>query len=281
MTQTRLRGSTHQTIPPASHIRPRKSLGQNFLQDENICKKIVTSVAPRSSDVVLEIGPGEGALTKHLAQKAKRLIAVDVDERVVLRMRAEFPDVDIVHGDFLKLDLEAVAQSYGGPLRLVGNIPYNITTPILFHILDHRTSITDAMLMVQREVARRLVALPRSKDYGILSVSFQFFADVEVLFNVSRNAFYPKPDVMSSVLRLAFLAGPRYPVADEPMFRAMLRSIFGKRRKMLRSSLRYFCEEHGYPLPEGMDLTKRPEDLSIRDLAQLSNMLVDTAPPSS
>ncbi len=276
MTQARPRGLEHQTDLTAQHIRPRKSLGQNFLRDENICRKIASSVAARPSDAVLEIGPGEGALTKYLAQAVTRLIVVDVDERVVLRMREAFPEIEVIHGDFLQVDLDAIARNQGGALRLVGNIPYNITTPILFHILDHRTSISDATLMVQREVAQRLVARPRSKDYGILSVSFQFFADVDVLFNVSRNAFRPRPDVTSTVIRLALLPRPRYLATDEHMFRAMVRSIFGKRRKMLRSSLKYFCSTHGYTLPEQLDLTKRPEDLSVLELVQLSNRLVET-----
>jgi 16S rRNA (adenine1518-N6/adenine1519-N6)-dimethyltransferase len=277
MAQARPQVQRHVSVPSSRHIRPRKSLGQNFLHDENICRKIIACVAPRPSDVVLEIGPGEGALTRHLARAVKRLMAVDIDERVAIRIREELPDIEFIHGDFLQLDLGEIARNHTCPLRLVGNIPYNITSPILFHILDHRTSVSDATLMVQREVAQRLVARPRSKDYGILSVSFQFFADVEVLFNVSRNAFYPKPDVMSSVLRLAFLPEPRYAVTNEGLFRTMVRSIFGKRRKMLRSSLKYFCMEHGYDLPRGVDLTKRPEDLSIRELVELSNKLVDAS----
>lgn len=278
MTQTRSRGSRHQTTITSRHIRPRKSLGQNFLRDENICRRITASIAVQSSDVVLEIGPGEGALTKYLAKKAKRLIVVDVDERVVLRMREEFPGIEVIHEDFLRVDLEEIARDHRSTLRLVGNIPYSITSPILFHILDHRAAVTDATLMVQREVAQRLVALPRSKEYGILSVSFQFFADMKVLFNVSRNAFYPKPDVMSSLVRVAFLPQPRHVAVNEQIFRAMVRSVFGKRRKMLRSSLKYFCDEHGYDIPQGLDLTKRPEDLSILELVQLSNRLVTTAP---
>ena len=260
---------------PVQHpLRPRKSLGQNFLRDPNIARRVVRAIDPRPSDVILEIGPGEGALTKYLAKKVARLIVVDVDKRVVDRMRDEFPDTVVIHSDFLKVDLDSLAGEYGGVFRAVGNIPYNITSPILFHLLDHRSSIRDVTLMVQKEVARRLAAKPGTKEYGILSVFFQLFAAVDILFDVSRNAFYPKPDVTSSIIRLNMLRTPRYELADEELFRSMVRSVFGKRRKMLRGSMRYFCDEHGYALPEKHDLTRRPEDLSIGELVHMSNSLV-------
>jgi 16S rRNA (adenine1518-N6/adenine1519-N6)-dimethyltransferase len=256
-------------------LRPRKSLGQNFLRDPNIARRIVRAIDPRPSDVMLEIGPGEGALTKYLAPKVGRLIVVDVDQRVVERMETLFPETEIVHDDFLHVDLDSVAQDHGVALRVVGNIPYNITSPILFHILDHRSSVADATLMVQKEVARRLAAGPGTKDYGILSVFFQLFTAVDILFDVSCHAFYPEPDVTSSVIRLRSLRTPRHELADEEIFRSMVRSVFGKRRKMLRGSMKYFCTEYGYRLPEEHDLTRRPEDLSVEEFVRMSNSLVD------
>jgi 16S rRNA (adenine1518-N6/adenine1519-N6)-dimethyltransferase len=226
---------------------------------------------------MLEIGPGEGALTKYLVPAVKRLIVVDVDERVAARMRKVFREVEVIHNDFLEIDLAGIAGNNGGPIRVVGNIPYNITSPILFHLLDHRASVSDVLLMVQKEVAERLVAGPGVKDYGILSVSFQLFADVEILFDVSLNAFYPRPDVTSSVVHLTMKKTPRYPLAEEGVFRSMVRSIFGKRRKMLRGSMKYFCDEHGYNLPATVDLTKRPEELSLAELVHMSNVLVEAA----
>lgn len=259
-------------------LRPKKSLGQHFLRDENICRNIVSVLHPAASDLLLEIGPGEGALTKYLAPIVQRLVVVDVDTRVVSRMRAMFPGIDVVHQDFLEVDLEEMMRIYGKVLRVVGNIPYHITSPILFHILDHRSAVRDATLMVQKEVAQRLVARPRTKDYGILSVFFQLFADVELVFDVPGNAFYPKPDVMSSIVQLLFLTKPRMEILNEGVFRSMIRSIFGKRRKMLRGSLRYFCDEQGCMMPTAeVDLTRRPEELSIAELVQLSNTLVSAA----
>jgi 16S rRNA (adenine1518-N6/adenine1519-N6)-dimethyltransferase len=258
---------------PLAHIRPRKSLGQNFLRDENVARKIVRAINPQPSDVMLEIGPGEGVLTKYLVPAVGKLIAVDVDDRVIERTRAAFPRIDVVHKDVLDVDLLALAKAHDTRLRVVGNIPYNITSPILFHVLDQRSAVRDVVLMVQKEVAQRLVARPGSKEYGILAVSFQVFADVELLFDVSRNVFHPKPDVTSAVIALSMRMTPRYTLHNEEVFRSMVRSIFGKRRKMLRASLKYFCDARGYALPSTIDLTRRPESMTPDELVRMSNSL--------
>jgi len=259
-------------------LRPKKSLGQNFLRDENIARKIVAAVSPQQSDVVLEIGPGEGALTKHLTQKSHRLIVVDIDRRATERMRELYSDDEVVilTQDFLELDLVAISGERGQRLRIVGNIPYNITSPILFHVLDHREAVVDATFMMQREVARRLVAVPDTKDYGILAVFCQVFADVELLFDVSPNAFYPKPKVTSSLVQLTMRVNPRHTIIDEEFFRRMIRSVFGKRRKTLRNSLAYFGKEEKMAIPTALiagDLQRRPENLTIEELVHLSNAL--------
>ncbi len=259
-------------------LHPKKSLGQNFLRDENIARKIVAAVSPRSHDVVLEVGPGEGALTKYLTRKSHRLIVVDIDRRATDRMRELYPDgqVEILNQDFLELDLVKISGQQGQRLRIVGNIPYNITSPILFHVLDHREAVVDATFMMQKEVARRLVAVPHTKDYGILAVFCQFFADVQLLFDVSPNAFYPKPKVTSSLVQLTIRVNPRYNIVDEQFFRRMVRSVFGKRRKTLRNSLAYFGEEENVAIPAAAiagDLQRRPENLTIEELVHLSNAL--------
>ena len=256
-------------------LRPKKSLGQNFLRDENIARKIVAAVAPKTTDVVVEIGPGEGALTKYLVTAVRRLVVVDLDERVIQRLAQQFPAerMQVVHGDFLETDLDALALAAGADLRIVGNIPYNITSPILFHLLDHRTHVHDVTMMMQREVARRLVAGPRTKEYGILSVFTQLFSDATHLFDVPPTVFYPKPDVTSSVIQLQMRLIPRYPLRDEGTFRRMVRTVFGKRRKMLRNTLKEFVEKEGLALPKGFDLEQRPEDLTVAQLAALSNAL--------
>jgi 16S rRNA (adenine1518-N6/adenine1519-N6)-dimethyltransferase len=259
-------------LPP---LQPRPSLGQNFLRDPNVARNIIDAIAPGSGDTIVEIGPGEGAITYGLAARAGRLIVVDVDDRVIARLRATLAGtaVEIVHDDILHVDLSALAARTG-MLRVVGNIPYNITTPILFHLLGHRAAIRDVVLLMQREVAARLAAVPSTKDYGILSVACQYSAHVEVLFAVPPDVFFPRPKVTSALVRLTMNSTPRAAVTDEQFFRSMVRAIFGKRRKTLRNSLRYFLAD---PLPSGLDdvLQRRPEELTIEELAHLSNRLVE------
>jgi 16S rRNA (adenine1518-N6/adenine1519-N6)-dimethyltransferase len=259
------------TIPPA--LRPRKNLGQNFLRDLNIARKIAGAIAPAADDNMLEIGPGEGVLTLLLAPHVHRLVAVELDGRAIPHLRTVLAGLpaEVVEGDILDLRFAPLAGNKGR-LRVVGNIPYNITSPILFHILDQRADVVDATLMMQREVAHRLAAPHGNKEYGILSVFCQLYADVNVLFDVSPNVFFPKPEVTSSLVQLNMLPAPRYSVVDEPFFRAMVRAVFGKRRKTLRASLRYFLPELP-PTTLPVDLQRRPENLSIEELVLLANAL--------
>ncbi len=263
----------------SARLRPRKSLGQNFLRDDRISRKIVDAIDPRPADVVLEIGPGEGSLTKHLAASGARLVLVELDERAVARMRELYggSGVQVLHQDVLTVDLDALAASMSTErLRVVGNIPYYITSPILFHVLDNRHRVRDLTMMVQREVARRLAAVPRTKEYGVVSVFCQLFADVEILFDVQPGSFHPRPDVTSSVVRLVMLDRPRYDLRDEQFFRGMVRSVYGKRRKTLRNALRYFLDaDPAAAVPDASILRRRPEDLTIEETVGLSNLLFD------
>jgi len=264
---------------PLTALRPKRSLGQNFLHDENISRKIINSISPQPSDVMVEIGPGKGALTKYLAGRVKNLIVVEIDDRMIHVLREYTGDVTgepgttILHADFLETDLSEIARQIGQRLRIVGNVPYHITSPILFHVLDYRGAVIDLTIMIQKEVARRIVAQPGTKDYGILSVFCQLFTDPKVLFDVSPNAFTPRPKVTSSVVQFHILEAPRYPIVDERFLRMVIRGVFGKRRKTLRNSLGYLFE-NGLPadLPD-VDLMRRPEDLSIVELVNLANKL--------
>ena len=266
-------------LDASGRLRPRKSLGQNFLRDDRIARKIVDAVHPGPGDVVMEIGPGEGALTRHLATTGAQLVLVELDERAVTKMRElyEGSGVQVLHQDVLTVDLDALAAAMSTErLRVVGNIPYYITSPILFHVLDNRCRVRDLTMMVQKEVARRLAAVPRTKAYGILSVFCQLFADVKVLFDVQPGSFHPRPDVTSSVVRLVMLDGPRYALRDEQFFRGMVRSVFGKRRKTLRNALRYFVDvDPAAAVQDASLLQRRPEDLTLEETVQLSNVLFD------
>ena len=214
-------------------LRPVKRLGQNFLRDPNTVRKIVGSLPPGGP--VVEIGPGMGALTGLLLERDPGLTAIEVDERAVDLLRGEFPGLDVRHQDVLETDWPALAQERGAPLRVIGNLPYYITTPILFSLVDAPPgAVACAVVMMQKEVARRIVAQPRTKEYGILSVVLQKLTRPELLFDVSRNVFHPRPDVTSSVVRFSF----DVPAVENPgFFRHVVRTAFNQRRKTLRNSL--------------------------------------------
>src|SRR5208283_2418510 len=185
-------------------VTPKRSLGQNFLIDENIVDKIIREMHLRTNDAVIEIGPGRGALTAKLAGKVRKLLIVEIDGRIIESLRERFASfgVAILHQDFLEIDLAEWQRQWNAKLRLLGNLPYHLTSPILFKVFDAAACVQDMTFTVQREVAQRLVAPPGSKTYGILSVMTQFYGDVKLLFHVSPNCFFPKPKVTSSVVQI-------------------------------------------------------------------------------
>jgi len=253
-------------------LAPKKSLGQNFLRDENIARKIVASLHVLPSDIILEIGPGQGDLTRFLIDSPGTVVGVEVDPRAAGILRERFGErLTLLESDVLALNLEQIAQEYGRPPCIVGNIPYYITSEILFWMFDQRQWIRLATLMMQLEVAGRLVAKTDSKEYGILSVFAQLFADTKMLFKVSRNSFHPRPQVDSAVVRFEF--GKPSACADERLFRNIVRQTFGSRRKTLRNSLRMMGYNEEQLKHISFDLQKRPEQVSPADFIQLYALL--------
>ncbi len=259
-------------------VRPKQSLGQNFLIDDNIVRKTIRALAPSSSDAFIEIGPGRGALSRLLAPHVRSLVLIEIDKRIIGELRAEVqqPHVQIVQQDILETDFSAWRARFGGRFRLVGNIPYHLTSPILFKVFEHAQDIIDCTLMIQREVAERLIAGPRTKEYGILSVFTQMYGSASVLFDVSPNCFYPKPKVTSSMVQIR-MHESMPPGVDEPLLRSVVRTAFGKRRKTLRNSLCYLppADEAVAQTIAGLDfpLDKRPEELSPADFIELARKL--------
>ncbi|MBX3172957.1 MAG: ribosomal RNA small subunit methyltransferase A [Gemmatimonadaceae bacterium] len=217
--------------------RPKKRLGQHFLTDPKLLGRIADALEATRADTVIEIGPGRGALTEHLLQRAGRVIAIELDRELAPllaeRWRDE-PRFTMVEGDVLEQDLGALA---GGPYLLAGNVPYNITTPILFHAMQ-RPRPTRAIYLVQKEVAERVVAAPGSEDYGALSVNVQALATAKLLFTVGARAFTPPPKVESAVLRIVPRAEPLLTPDEEEPFRLLVQGAFGLRRKQMRRVLR-------------------------------------------
>lgn len=270
---------------PGQSPRAKKSLGQNFLVDANIQRKIVEALDPSPDDEVMEIGPGQGALTRHLAGRVGRLVLVELDDGLAARLAKEFaetPSVRVIHRDVLKVPLEEVSAD-PARLKVIGNIPYNITTPILFGMLERRPRPREIVLMVQREVAERILAPPGSKTYGALAVGVRAVAEVERVMNVGRTAFRPVPDVESAVIRVVPHDPPRLAPEDEASLRTLTRFAFGQRRKqfqrILRDAYRLSAEKvEAVGREVGMDLQARPESFPPERFIELARALRAAAP---
>lgn len=256
-------------------LAPRKQLGQHFLADDNIAKKIATSLHLKKDDVIVEIGAGEGALTRHLIGQAKKIYTVEIDDRAAALLQEKFDGgITLIHSDALKVSFEEIASNEKQNLRVAGNIPYNITSPLLFHAFASHECINDVTFMMQKEVAERLVAKPRTKEYGILSVAAQFYSLPEILFNVSPKCFFPPPKVMSSVIRFNFRDARSYDV-DKKLFHTILRTTFGKRRKILLNGLKDIIKDGGVlsSISAQFDTSRRPEELTVDDFILLTNIV--------
>jgi 16S rRNA (adenine1518-N6/adenine1519-N6)-dimethyltransferase len=251
--------------------RPRKRFGQHFLHDRNVVGRIVATLAPQASDHVVEIGPGTGALTRELLARVAHLDAVELDRDLIARLESDFPRerLSLHQGDALKFDFCKIASG-SGKLRLIGNLPYNISTPLLFHLLDQSGCIQDMLFMLQKEVVERLRAAPGGKDYGRLSVMIQYRCAVEKLFDVAPGAFTPPPKVDSAVVRLVPHAKSPVAVDDPTRFALLVRAAFASRRKTLRNNMRGLLTAEDL-LAVGIDPVRRAETLSLAEFAALSN----------
>ncbi len=251
-------------------VRAKKNLGQHFLKDEAIARRIAESLGGFPSLPVLEVGPGTGMLTRQLLEQGRDLTVVEIDSESVAYLKDHFPLLNgrILEQDFLRMDLTAL---YTGSFCLIGNYPYNISSQIFFKLLDHKESVPCCAGMIQREVAERMSASPGSKTYGILSVLLQAWYDIEYLFTVNEQAFIPPPKVKSAVVRLT--RNQRMQLGcNEKLFKTVVKTSFNQRRKMLRNSIKSLLSEES-PLPDDPMLTKRPEQLTIEQFEQLTNLL--------
>ncbi|MFC2085998.1 16S rRNA (adenine(1518)-N(6)/adenine(1519)-N(6))-dimethyltransferase RsmA [Bacteroidota bacterium] len=259
-------------------LRPIKRLGQHFLVDPNTIRRIITQLEAPADARVVEIGPGPGALTDYLVKQYADLVTIEVDERAVELLHERHPGLDVRHMDILDVDyseigIGAAGQTVGArSLWVIGNLPYNITSQILFGLLE-APEIVRAVLTMQKEVAERLVAQPRTKAYGILSVLTQLFARPKICFHISPNVFRPKPDVWSSTVRLDFPSEISLQHAVDRMhLRAVVRTAFNQRRKTLRNSLRQLASEAGGEVPEEW-AGKRAEELAPHEFVSLTRFI--------
>ena len=265
-------------------IKPRKSMGQSFLIDENVIRRIATIAQVTKDDIVVEIGAGIGVLTECLAQNPATIIAVELDYKLVEVLKdklAKYKNVYIHSGDILKFDFRTINESGKRKIKIIGNVPYNISSPLLFYLLSFRKVIDSFVLMLQKEVVQRLIANPGCKDYGVPSVILQMFAKMESLLDIPPSCFYPHPKVESSIIRGHFLEKPLIEIEDEDHFVRLVRDSFAQRRKMLinnlkRSNLLKDVPEQLFKEAlesAGIDPHRRPETLSAIEFGQLSNIL--------
>tara|TARA_R110000868_G_scaffold383578_5_gene650618 strand:- start:697 stop:1470 length:774 start_codon:yes stop_codon:yes gene_type:complete len=248
-------------------FKTKKSLGQHFLTDNNIINKILKSVHAKEGDRLIEIGPGTGALTKWLVQEHKDVHAIELDQRAVAVLEEQLTGLTIHQQDVLKVDWKDLI-SETGETHVIGNLPYYITSPILFSLLESREYFSEAILMMQKEVAQRLVASPSTKEYGILSVQTQLMSTPELLFDVSPNSFSPPPKVMSSVIRITFNK-PKMLCSDKTL-KSVVRTAFNQRRKKLSNSLKPALGEF---FPDGFNYDERAENWTPDRYADLAYLL--------
>ncbi len=261
-------------------LRPKKRLGQNFLIDHNVLRRIADACEAGPDSHILEIGPGLGVVTRELAERGANVLCVEADgalEPILREVLADQPRVEIVIGDFLKADMpEFLSQRAAGRWLVVGNLPYHITSPAIAKLIEARSHIRAAVLMVQKEVAQRLQAPPGSEARGALSIFVQYYCDIKNVTRVSRNVFYPIPNVDSELIKLTVLENPRVDVRDEKAFFAIVKAAFGQRRKTLLNALssspelNWGKERSRAALDAaGLDPAARGETLSLEEFARL------------
>jgi len=246
----------------------RKRFGQHFLADSSVIDSIVRAIAPRAGEALVEIGPGLGAMTQPLLERCGRLTVIELDRDLAARLRQR-QGLDVVESDVLKVDFGALADRLGAKLRVVGNLPYNISTPILFHLLPWAERVADQHFMLQKEVVDRMAAAPASKAYGRLSVMLQWRYDIESLIDVPPEAFEPPPQVDSAVVRMLPLPG--FAKLDAARFEAMVAVAFSQRRKLLRHTLGRWLAEQGFG--GDFDLQRRAEEVPVAEYVALAQSL--------
>jgi 16S rRNA (adenine1518-N6/adenine1519-N6)-dimethyltransferase len=259
----------------------KKRLGQHFLVDSKILNKVIQTAQIEKEDVILEVGPGLGEMTLALARHAKKVVAVEIDSKLAMILKQKMRDlsnVEVVERDILKMDFDPVFRREKHPIKVVANLPYQISTPLLFRFIESKEVFSTLTLMVQKEVAERMVAPPGGKEYGPLSIFIQIFLDVSIRFFIKPSAFFPPPKVESAVVHMKFKGNPVVKSEEEDWFKKVVKGCFGYRRKTLMNALKH----SGLPLPPSIesrmekiaiDPQRRSETLTIQDFVHLAEAL--------
>jgi 16S rRNA (adenine1518-N6/adenine1519-N6)-dimethyltransferase len=260
------RGGKRGVAGGGGHIA-RKRFGQNFLVDQGVIGEIVRAITPQPGEALIEIGPGLGALTNPVVERCKQLTVIELDRDLAARLRKR-PELEVIESDVLKVDVAQIARERGVKLRMIGNLPYNISSPILFHLLPCADVVVDQHFMLQKEVVERMVASPGSKDYSRLSVMLQWRYDMESVVDVPPGSFDPPPKVNSAVVRMTPLA--KVPAVDAQVLEAMVAVAFSQRRKILRHTLGRWMEDNGIDTP--FDLQRRAEEVPVAEYLRIAQL---------
>lgn len=262
-------------------FRFNKSLGQNFLIDDNIIDKIISGSGVKDGDKVIEVGPGIGTLTREIAARADKVMAVEIDKNLIPILKdtmEDYENFNVVNEDIIKADIKGLVEEHldGGPVKLIANLPYYITTPIIMRFLEEGINVTDIVVMVQKEVAERMNASPGGKDFGALSVAVQYYCDTEIIAKVPRHMFVPQPNVDSIVIALRVRGEKKYDVDNEELFFKVVKAAFGQRRKTLLNSISSMGVLDKKVISQillesNIDEKRRGETLSLDEFAVLSN----------
>ena len=250
----------------------KSRLGQNFLLDPSIAERIVDASGVASDDTVIEIGPGHGIMTRFIAERAKELIAIELDKRLFLHLQKAF----VAYSNITLINKDVMKHDFGQhePFKVIANIPYYITTPIIFKLIEEKNNLRSMTLTIQKEVAKRIVAQPGNKQYGVLSLMVQFYGRTDMLFTIPAGAFKPKPKVDSAVIKIERHLKPPVDVASEDIFRRIIKTSFANRRKMLSNTLKAVHPDIKTIMNEiNIDPSRRPETLSMEEFARLSNAI--------
>ena len=276
--------SSHQAtkeVVQKHNFKFSKSLGQNFLIDTNVIDRILEGARIKEGDYVIEVGPGIGTLTKEMGRTAEKVVAIEIDKTLIPILEetlSDFPNIEVINQDILKVNVQELVKEKlnGGPVKLVANLPYYITTPIVMKFLEEDIPVTDIVVMVQKEVADRMNAKPNTKDYGALSVAVQYYCDTEIVAKAPRHMFMPQPNVDSTVIGLHIREEKKYNVDNEDVFFKTVKASFGQRRKTLLNSLGGLGFLNKEQIKEALqeaniDEKRRGETLSIEEFASLAN----------
>jgi len=266
--------------------KPRKRFGQHFLTDQCTADLFIQSACLTGDDTVLEIGPGKGILTERLLKNVKHVTAIEIDRNLVALLKDRFTGIDnlrLIEADILSVDLESLFRDTGGKIKVVSNLPFNISTPVIEMLIRNRKRVSDAVFFVQKEVASRLIAEPDSKEYGLTTLNLALYARCSKVMDVKPESFSPRPEVMASVIAISFEENCRYALSNERLFREITGTAFRMRRKMIRNTLVPYMVSMGATGTEaneiladaGIDPRTRPENLHVSSLVTMSNSLGD------